>query len=108
MPHIDLPSAPGLLSLLQKFPATAGPLAELAQTLLRGPSSLTPAEREVLAAYVSDLNECSFCAETHCATAVHLLGPDSDLMHLVRKAGEHAPVGGRMQALLTIARKVWE
>jgi hypothetical protein len=53
--HIDLPTvAPGLISLLQRYPATAGPLAELAQTLLRGPSSLTPAEREVLAAYVSD------------------------------------------------------
>jgi len=108
MPYIDLPHAPGLLSLLQKFPATAGPLAELAQALLRGPSSLTPAEREVIAAYVSDLNECFFCAETHAATAAEMLGPDRAVMDQVREYGDKAPVSGRIQALLTIASKVRE
>lgn len=106
MPFIDLPDAPGLLSLLRRYPDTARPLVELAQVLLRGPSSLTAAEREILAAHVSDLNACSFCAETHSAAAEVLLGPDAHVVSQVREAGPHAPVDGRLRALLTIAGKV--
>lgn len=106
MPFIDLPEAPGLLSLLRRYPDTARPLADLAQVLLRGPSSLTAAEREVLATYVSDRNACSFCAETHGATAEALLGPDAHVVSQVREAGPEAPVDGRLRALLAIAGKV--
>ena len=45
----------------------------LAQALLRGPSPLTPAEREMIATYVSSRNGCRFCARSHGATA-RLLG----------------------------------
>jgi uncharacterized peroxidase-related enzyme len=107
MPHIDLPeAAPGLIGPLQRYPDTAGPLAELAHTLLRGPSALTAAEREMIAAYVSELNSCFFCAETHSATAQCLLGPDAGVMDQVRAEGDRAPVDGRLQALLGIAGKV--
>ncbi|HET8568964.1 MAG TPA: carboxymuconolactone decarboxylase family protein [Candidatus Limnocylindria bacterium] len=37
--------------------------------LLRGPSEWSPAERELLAAFVSRLNECPFCVGVHTATA---------------------------------------
>ena len=98
VPHIDLPPLPGIAGLLAGHPETAGPLNDLAETLLRGPSPLTPAERESIAAYVSRRNECTFCAETHGAVARHLApdaAPDDD-----------AEPDARMRALLAIAEKV--
>lgn len=61
MPYIQVPpDVPGIVALMQAFPATGRILNELAETLLRGPSSLTPGERELTAAYVSKLNNCPF------------------------------------------------
>ena len=73
MPHIDLRSDLfGITSLLDYRKEAAGPLCELTQVLLRGESTLTESERELIAAYVSYLNECSFCTAAH-ATASCLL-----------------------------------
>ncbi|MEV4702337.1 carboxymuconolactone decarboxylase family protein [Actinoplanes sp. NPDC049316] len=99
VPHIDLPGLPGIAGLLTRYPLTARPLNELAQTLLRGPSPLTPGERETIAAYVSERNECGFCAGTHGAVARYLLDREG------RAAGE-ATQDPRMRALLAIAEKV--
>ena len=42
-------------------PETAKPLNALAEVLLRGPNTLTRAEREMIATYVSSQNDCYFC-----------------------------------------------
>ncbi|MEU8264285.1 carboxymuconolactone decarboxylase family protein [Micromonospora sp. NPDC048999] len=88
------------------YPETEAPLNALAEALLRGPSSLTPAERETIAAYVSNGNECTFCTEIHSAVARQLLGNAADLVDQVRSGGHEAPVGEKLQALLVIADKV--
>ncbi|WP_328470834.1 carboxymuconolactone decarboxylase family protein [Actinoplanes sp. NBC_00393] len=93
MPHIDLPPLPGIAGLLAGYPQTAEPLNSLAETLLRGPSPLTPAQRETIAAYVSRRNECTFCAETHGAVARRLSDGESETDPL-------------MAALLAVADKV--
>jgi AhpD family alkylhydroperoxidase len=72
VPHIELPQLPGIVGLLVQYPQTGGLLNGLADALLRGPSSLSPADRETIAAFVSARNECTFCAETHGAVARHL------------------------------------
>ena len=77
VPHIDLPPLPGIAGLLAGHPETAGPLNSLAEALLRGPSPLTPAQRETIAASVSRGNDCTYCAETHGAVARHLSGPET-------------------------------
>src|SRR5579872_6079323 len=75
MPHIQLPEGiPGIVGLLNTFRDSAEHLSGLAQAVLRGPSSLTPAERELIATAVSDGNECFFCATSHAAAARHLYG----------------------------------
>ena len=79
-------------ALLAAFPVTAGPLNTLAETLLRSPSPLTPAQRETIAAHVSAGNDCTFCAETHGAVARYLT--------------RGAPADPLLEALLPIAEKV--
>src|SRR5216684_1266102 len=77
MPHIALNSdEPGIRGLLRFRPETARPLSELTEVLLRGPSTLTRGERELIAAYVSALNDCRYCASSHsaCAAAVRESG----------------------------------
>ena len=65
MPHITLPEgAPGILGPMQAYPETQRHLSALAEALLRGPSSLTSAERETIAASVSYGNECVFCSQS--------------------------------------------
>ena len=90
VPHIDLPPLPGMAALLAGHPETAGPISSLGEVLLRGPSSLPPAQREFIAWYVSRGNRCTFCAETHGAVA-RQLGAETD---------------DRLTALLVIADKV--
>jgi uncharacterized peroxidase-related enzyme len=106
VPHIQLPELPGIVGLLVQYPQTAGPLNGLADALLRGASSLTPAERETIAAYVSTRNECTFCAETHGAVARHLHGEHASAVDAALKDGDRADVGPKMQALLALAEKV--
>ncbi len=75
MAHINvIEGVPGIRSLALFRPETAKYLYELAQVLLRGPSPLTEGERELIAAYVSHLNNCGFCMNSHAAAARCLLG----------------------------------
>src|SRR5690348_12035888 len=85
MPHITLNSAePGIRGLLRFRPETGRPLSELAEVLLRGPSTLTRGERELIAAYVSALNECRYCTASHSATAAAQLPGGMALVEQVR------------------------
>lgn len=47
-------------------------LRMLTQAVMRGPSPLTPAFRELIAAFVSTRNECRFCSGSHIAVAAKL------------------------------------
>ena len=61
MAHIKLPDGePGISGPLVAYRDTEKHLNGLAQAAMRGPSSLTEAERELIAAYVSAGNDCVF------------------------------------------------
>lgn len=108
MPYIELEShLPGITGLLEYRKDSAAPIRELTQTLLRGPSSLTEGERELIATIVSYRNECTFCATSHTAAANILLG-EEHTSALVKKDIATAPVSDKMKALLTIAGQVQE
>ena len=107
MPHIQLPTdAPGIRSLVLYRPDTGKPLYELAQTLLRGDSPLSPAERELIAAYVSFQNACVFCTSSHAAAARFLYQDAHQTVDLALKDYQQAPISEKLKALLTIAGKV--
>lgn len=97
--------APGIRGLMLYRPETAEPLNQLAEVLLQGPSTLSKGERELIATYVSSLNECTFCASTHGAIAKHHLN-DGDLVAQVKKDPKNASISTKLKALLQIAGKV--
>ncbi len=106
MAHLPNPSgAPGISGLLNFRPATAAPLLALAEQLLRGPSPLTSAERELIATFVSSRNECRFCTRSHGATATRL-GTEADELEAILRDGPHAANDPKMRALLAIASSV--
>jgi len=87
VPHIELPEElPGITSAFAFRPETAKPLRALAEVLLRGPSSLTSAERETIAAFVSAGNDCYFCHASHRAAAAHHPGGSYEILDAVRPA----------------------
>lgn len=106
MPHIPLDeSLPGITGLLNYRQDTALPIRQLTQILLRGESTLTEAERELIATVVSHGNQCKFCTAAHTAAADAFLG-EHETAEKVKNDPEHAPVSEKMKHLLEIARKV--
>jgi uncharacterized peroxidase-related enzyme len=105
--HVAIPrGAPGILGLMAAYPETARHLNGLAEALLRGPSSLAPGEREVIAAYVSAANGCTFCTQAHTAAARHLLCADGHEAANGASALWTGRVSEKLPALLVIAGKV--
>lgn len=108
MPYIPVEAhLPGITGLLEYRKDSAKPIRDLTQFLLRGPSTLTEAERELIATVVSNGNECQFCTTAHTAAADLLLG-EKETSAKVKENIAEAPVSPKMKALLTIAVMVRE
>ena len=109
MPHIALPpDLPGIVSGFAFRPETAKPMRELAEVLLRGPNTLTSAEREMIAAFVSSRNECHFSQASHTAAAAHHQQGDYAVVNAVKRDHTSAPISPKLKELLTIAARVQE
>ena len=108
MPYIPLEEhLPGITGLLEYRKDTAEPIRALTQFLLRGPSTLTEGERELIATIVSHRNQCTFCVTAHTAAADILL-EEEDTTARIKEDIATAPVSDKMKALLTIAAQVQE
>ncbi|XLD85908.1 carboxymuconolactone decarboxylase family protein [Polymorphospora sp. A560] len=105
---MDERSYPGISGPMRYRPETAKPLNDLVNVLLRGEHPLTPGERELIAAYVSGLNECEFCCSSHSAFAAVQLDEGMALVDQVRADLDSAPVSEKLRALLRIAGAVQE
>ncbi|HMJ77263.1 MAG TPA: peroxidase-related enzyme [Iamia sp.] len=109
MPHIALPEGlPGILGPMTFRPETAKPLNELAEVLLRGDSSLTRGERELIASRVSGRNDCHFCCSSHSAFAAFQLEGGYDVVDAVLADPPSAPVSPKLRTLLALADQVQE
>jgi uncharacterized peroxidase-related enzyme len=107
MPHIALPEGlPGISGGFAFRPETAKPMRELAHVLLHGPSTLTGGERELIATFVSNRNECYFCQTSHGAAAAAHLNKDWNLVESVKRDFRKAEISEKLKALLEIAGKV--
>ncbi|WP_041258350.1 carboxymuconolactone decarboxylase family protein [Fibrella aestuarina] len=111
MAHISLPEGlPGIVGPMAYSPQTTKPLNELAEVILRtnASESLTQGERELIAAYVSRRNDCSFCSKCHGAVADFLLGRDNQVVAQTWADLDTAPISDKLKALLAIADSVRE
>ncbi|HVZ97328.1 MAG TPA: peroxidase-related enzyme [Chitinophagaceae bacterium] len=108
MPYIPLEEhLPGITGLLEYDKVAAAPIRELTQILLRGKSTLTEGERELIATVVSNGNQCRFCTAAHTAAA-NILLCESETTEKVKDNIATAPVSNKMKALLTVASLVRE
>ncbi|OQP49799.1 carboxymuconolactone decarboxylase [Niastella yeongjuensis] len=106
MPYIQLnENLPGITGLLDYRLDTALPIRQLTQMLLRGESTLTEGERELVATVVSHGNNCSFCTAAHTAAANAFLS-DPLIAEQVKTDITTAAISEKMKALLTIAKTV--
>jgi uncharacterized peroxidase-related enzyme len=115
MAYIELPIAPelgrefpGIVGPMTFRPETAAPINELANILLRGESTLTRGERELIATHVSWKNDCFFCQTIHGAVAAAQLGHNEKLVQTVKTDWPNAEISPKLKALLNMAGKVQE
>jgi uncharacterized peroxidase-related enzyme len=107
MAHITLPEGlPGIRGPMAFRPETAKPLNDLAEVLLRSENSLTRGERELIATYVSYLNDCFFCQNAHGGLAQHYLECNMEFIDSVKKNFNNTSVSEKLKALLAIASSV--
>ena len=107
MPHINVdPDLPGIRQLMAFSPETAEPMGKLANLMLRTNEGLTMAEREMIAAYVSNLNDCFYCHHSHGEIACIYLNGNRELVEQVRNDFNKAAISEKLKSLLAIAGKV--
>ena len=110
MAHIQLAQGlPGIRGPLAFSPGTTQPLCDLAEALMRGPNTLSMAEREMIATYVSARNDCYYCQTCHGSTAAQHLGGGAAEYELIGQMMHDlasAALSEKMKALLAIAGKV--
>jgi uncharacterized peroxidase-related enzyme len=69
-------------------------------------NTLSRGERELIATYVSSLNDCFFCQNIHGAIAGHYLECNIQYIDTVKNNFEATPLSDKMKALLSIAGSV--
>jgi uncharacterized peroxidase-related enzyme len=108
MAHIDFKNnEPGIRGPMAYSPATAKPMNELAEILLRNEdNSLSRGERELIGTYVSYLNDCLFCQSVHGAMAGHYLDCDIEQIQTFKEDFRSSSLSDKMKALLAVAGAV--
>lgn len=107
MPYISLPEGiPGIRGPLSIRPDIAKPLSAFAETLMRGENSLSRGERELIATFVSSLNECFYCEQSHGGVAQHYLQCETAFVDKVKEDYQSAEISEKLKSLLTIAASV--
>ena len=92
----------GIVSVFMERPQKYMALLSVAQELLREASHLSPADREVIAAFTSRLNGCDYCCGSHTAFAQSLGATAAD----VKAIETSEPAGHRLAALLAYVKKL--
>ena len=102
--HLD-DNLPGIRAL-RPFARNSRAFECFAEILLRSDEGLTRAERELIATYVSYLNDCFYCHHSHGEIACIYLDGDRELVEQVRKNFGKAAISEKLKSLLAIAAKV--
>ncbi|MBC7850888.1 MAG: carboxymuconolactone decarboxylase family protein [Chitinophagaceae bacterium] len=108
MAHIELGNdLPGIRGLLSYRPQTGRHLNQLAEVLLRSDdSSLSRGDRELIATYVSYLNDCFFCQNVHGSFAGYYLNCSMTEIDGIKNDFITSSVSPKLKSLLAIASSV--
>ena len=107
MAHINIDEKlPGIRGLMDFSPATARPMNELAELLLRSENTLSRGDRELIATYVSYLNDCFFCQNAHGGIAQHYFECDVQFIDGIKEDYTKEAISDKLKALLAIAESV--
>jgi|SRR5579859_609712 len=79
--------------------------AACVEEALRGSQHWSQGEAELFAAFVSQLNDCKYCAQTHAAVAARGLG-DEPLVAAVLADWRAAPLDEKLRAMLGLLEQV--
>lgn len=101
----SLPAEAHLADVFKRFPDSAGPLMIFFESILRTEGELSVGERELIAAYVSGLNACTFCYSSHRVYS-EIFGQPRGLVNSLLASIENAPVDARMRPILRYVRKL--
>jgi len=102
------PTFPDAASTAQVFtrrPDIYEPFNRATEAIMRGPSRLSPGERELIGAFVSSLNACAYCAGGHLA-ASRAFGVDEALLAALLADEATAPVEARLRPVYSYLRKL--
>ena len=106
MPFLpSLPADAGVRHILQFNKPVGRHLIEMHTALMRTDSPLTPAEHELIAAYVSGLNACQYCYGVHAETA-RAFGLAEGAVETLLTDLDAAPIDPRMRPILAYAKKL--
>jgi uncharacterized peroxidase-related enzyme len=103
----SLGEAAHLYEVMKKYPQLAIPAFRLHDVLMRGDEPFTVGERELIFAYVSGLNACSFCYRGH-VVAAELWGIEPGTMDKLMQDLESAPIDPKLRAVLRYVKKLTE
>jgi uncharacterized peroxidase-related enzyme len=101
----SLPPDAGVRHILQMNKPVGRALIALHEALLRGDSPLSPGQHELIAAYVSGLNECQYCFGVHAETASQFGVPEESLRKMLFDLDD-VEMEQRMRPLLDYVRRL--
>ena len=103
-PQFDsLSNAKGIVDVFMEKPSKYGVALTLAQEILREDSALTPLDREIIAAYTSNLNGCEYCCGSHTEFVLSLGGSEEDVLAINNSDNL---TGHRLDPLLSYVKKL--
>jgi uncharacterized peroxidase-related enzyme len=103
----SLPRDAKVYELFARRPDTFEPFVETCEHIMRGPSALSAAERELLGAFVSALNACPYCHDVH-NEAVKAYGIAGELAKDCQRDLASADIDPKLKPIFALIRKTTE
>ena len=93
-------------AIMSRYMDQTKPLFSLMDIVMRsGDCNLTHKERELLAAFTSSANNCTYCYNTHKSTA-ETFGVEEGLLELISVDIDSSPVADKLKPLLHYVKKL--
>jgi len=103
----SLPENAKVYDVFASKPDMFEPFTAACEQIMRGPSALTPGQRELLGAYVSALNACPYCHDVH-NEAVKAYGFQAELTRQLKEDIGRSELDDKLKPLFSLARKSTE